>query len=258
MKHLAVMCVFCLLPACSSSSGGGGGSGENDASQDTGNGGSDSSTQGDSSSNDSSSNDSSSNDSSSNDATANDSSSNDSGGSDSGGDVEMGDASDGGCPGSWTVAPTAPVSIEVPADGGGVLLHAAGAGTQNYTCTAGTDGGVSWVFVGPQANLADCNGNVIGKHFASDGGAGFPEWITTTDGTYVIGHKLAAYTPDGGSASVPWLLLQAVGHGGSGTLSQVAYIQRLDTDGGIAPGTGCDAGDMVQVPYTADYWFYGP
>ncbi|HEX8794616.1 MAG TPA: DUF3455 domain-containing protein [Polyangiaceae bacterium] len=233
MKHLAVMCVFCLLPACSSSTGGGSGSGENDASQDTGNGGNDSSTQ--------------------------DSSSSDSGGRDSAGDVEMGDASDGGCPGSWTVAPMAPVSIEVPADGGGVLLHAAGAGTQNYTCTAGADGGVSWVFVGPQANLADCNGNVIGQHFASDGGAGFPEWITTSDGTYVIGHKLAAYTPDGGSGSVPWLLLQAVGHGGgSGTLSQVAYIQRLDTDGGNAPGTGCDAGDMVQVPYTADYWFYGP
>jgi hypothetical protein len=157
------------------------------------------------------------------------------------------------------VAPTVPASIEVPADGGGVLLHAAGAGTQNYACTAGTDGGISWVFVGPQANLSDCNGNVIGHHYASDGGAGFPEWITTADGTYVIGHKVAAYTPDGGAASVPWLLLQAVGHGGgTGTLSQVAYVQRLDTDGGVAPGTGCDAGDMAQVPYTADYWFYGP
>ncbi len=232
MKHLAVMCVFCLLPACSSSTNGRGGGSENDASQDTGNGGGDSSTH--------------------------DSSWNDSGGSDSGGDVEMADASDGGCPGSWTVAPTAPTAIEVPADGGGVLLHASGAGTQNYACTAGTDGGVSWVFVGPQADLSDCNGNVIGHHFASDGGAAYPEWITTTDGTYVIGHKLAAYTPDGGAASVPWLLLQAVGHGGNGTLSQVAYIQRLDTDGGVAPGTGCDAGDMTQVPYTADYWFYGP
>lgn len=222
MKHLAVMCAFCLLPACSSSSGAGSGGENNDASPDTGGGGQDSSAQ------------------------------------DSGGDATQGDASDGGCPSTWVVAPTVPASIDVPADGGGVLLHAAGAGTQNYACTAGTDGGVSWVFVGPQANLLDCNGNVIGQHFASDGGASSPEWITSSDGSYVVGHKVAAYTPGGGAASVPWLLLQAVDHGGTGTLSQVAYVQRLDTDGGIAPVTGCDAGDMAQVPYSADYWFYGP
>jgi len=46
--------------------------------------------------------------------------------------------------------------------------------------------------------------------------------------------------------------------GGTGTLGPVAYEKRLDTDGGNAPATGCDAGDMVQVPYTADYYFYGP
>lgn len=229
MKHLVLMCAFCLIPACSSSSnGGGGGGGENDASHDTGSGG------GDSSTSDSSSNDSS-----------------------SGGDVEQGDASDGGCPSAWLVAPMTPDSIAVPADGGGVLLHAAGSGTQNYACTQGSDGGISWVFLGPQADLSDCNGTVIGHHYASDAGASSPEWITV-DGTYVVAHKVAAYTPDGGAGSVPWLLLQAVGHGGSGTLSQVAYVQRLDTDGGVAPGAGCDAGDMAQVPYTADYWFYGP
>jgi hypothetical protein len=247
MRHVAVMCVFCLLPACSSSSNGGGGGGGNDASGDTGGGGDDSSTQ-----------DSSAQDSSKQDSSAQDSSAQDSSAQDSGGDVELGDASDGGCATGWLVAPTVPTSIEVPADGGGVLLHAAGAGTQNYACTMGTDGGISWVFVGPQANLSDCNGNVIGHHYASEAGAGYPEWITTADGTYVIAHKVAAYTPDGGAASVPWLLLQAVDAGGTGTLSQVAYIQRLDTDGGVAPGPGCDAGDMAQVPYTADYWFYGP
>lgn len=252
MKHVAVMCAFCLLPACSSSSNGGGGGGGEDASQDTGGGGGDSSAQ------DSSAQDSSSQDSSAQDSNTQDTSAQDSTAVDSGGDVELGDASDGGCPTGWLVAPTVPASIEVPADGGGVLMHAAGAGTQNYACTAGTDGGVSWVFIGPQANLSDCNGNVVGHHMAYGGDASAPEWITTVDGTYVVGHKLAAYTPDGGAASVPWLLLQAVDHGGNGTLSQVAYIQRLDTDGGVAPGPGCDAGDMSQVPYTADYWFYGP
>ncbi|HEY3819240.1 MAG TPA: DUF3455 domain-containing protein [Polyangiaceae bacterium] len=167
------------------------------------------------------------------------------------------DASDGGCPASWLVAPTVDPSIAVPADGGSVLLHASGSGTQNYTCTAGTDGGASWVLTGPSANLNDCTGTLVGHHFASDGGAAFPEW-QTLDGTYVVGHKLAPFTPDGGSGSVPWLLLQGVDHGGTGTLSEVAYVQRLFTDGGNAPASACDAGDTVEVPYGASYYFYGP
>jgi hypothetical protein len=40
-------------------------------------------------------------------------------------------------------------------------------------------------------------------------------------------------------------------------LSQVLYVQRLDTDGGVSPAPVCDAGTMIQVPYTADYYFYG-
>jgi hypothetical protein len=109
----------------------------------------------------------------------------------------------------------------------------------------------------PSADLSDCNGAVIGHHFASEAGAGYPEW-QTTDGTYVVGHKLAAFTPDGGAESVPWLLLQQVSTGGAGTLSQTLYVQRLSTDGGVAPGPGCDAGDTLQVPYGAEYYFYGP
>jgi hypothetical protein len=128
----------------------------------------------------------------------------------------------------------------------------------NYACTAALDGGASsWTLTGPNAVLGDCTGTVIGHHMASDAGASFPEWITI-DGTYVVAKKQAAFTPDGGAASVPWLLLQAVGHGGSGTLGLVDYVQRLETDGGVAPGAGCDAGDTAEVPYSAEYYFYGP
>jgi len=249
MKRFAIVVIASCLPACSSSSGGGSPTGQPDASGadaeqdsstagDTGSGG-DSTTPQDSSATETSTQDSGS------------------GGDASDGGTTESDASDGACPGSWLTAPTVPASIEVPADGGGVILHAAGVGTQNYACTV-TDAGTAWTFVGPSANLNDCNGVLIGHHFASDGGTAFPEWIETSDGTYVVGHKLAAYTPDGGAGSVPWLLLQGMQHGGSGTLSQAEYIQRLYTDGGNAPGSGCDAGDMVQVPYGADYYFYGP
>jgi hypothetical protein len=179
--------------------------------------------------------------------------------------------SDASCPVAWLAAPVVDPSIAVPDGGGSVILHAAASGTQDYTCTSGTidagggaDGGQTfgWTFVGPEADLKDCNSAVIGHHQASDGGAGFPEWIETSDGTFVVGQKVAAFTPDGGAASVPWLLLHAVSHGGTGTLSQAQYIQRVNTDGGIAPGQStCDTsalGTTTKVPYTADYYFFGP
>jgi hypothetical protein len=174
------------------------------------------------------------------------------------------DASVGSCPASWQTAPTVDPSIAVPADGGSVLLHASAAGTQNYVCGPMSDGGYAWNFVGPQAELRDCNSLLIGHHFASDGGPTAPEW-QTLDGTYVVGRKHSAFTPDAGPPSIPWLLLQATANGGPGTLSQAAYIQRLFTDGGVAPTTTCDpsvadggAQSSEDVPYTAEYYFYGP
>lgn len=190
------------------------------------------------------------------------------------GDAEAGtDGGEGGpppCGAPWTDAPTVVAALALP-DGGTVLLHAAGSGSQDYACTgtfidAGADGGdagetFAWVLTGPDAQLKDCHGTVIGHHFPSEAGASAPEWLTLSDGTYVIGKKVpgAAYTPDGGSGSVAWLLLQATSHGGTGTLSNVTYIQRLNTDGGVAPSS-CDPADAaaLAVPYTADYYFYGP
>jgi hypothetical protein len=171
------------------------------------------------------------------------------------------DASDASCPTGW---------LELPADdpfvldaGVSVILHAGGSGTQDYACLPTTDGGYGWTLTGPDASLGDCNGVVIGHHFASAGGAGYPEW-QTLDGTYVIGHKVTGTTPDGGAGSVAWLVLQAVdAGGGTGTLKNVQYIERLHTNGGLAPSTGCDsvsaeAGATTTVGYTADYYFLGP
>jgi hypothetical protein len=172
------------------------------------------------------------------------------------------------CSGAWLDAPTV-AALALP-DGGVVILHAVGTGTQDYACVGtpidgGADAGdagesFAWTLTGPDAVLTDCNGQTIGHHFPSEAGATAPEW-QTTDGTYVIGHKMVTYTPDGGGASVPWLLLNATAHGGSGTLSGVTFVQRLDTDGGVAPATGCDQGSVgatTNVGYTADYYFFGP
>jgi hypothetical protein len=177
---------------------------------------------------------------------------------------ESKDAPDTACAGFWTTAPVVDSALAVPDGGGGLLLHTRGGGTQNYACQAVKgDGGTTyaWSFVAPEANLNDCPSSLVVHHFASDAGPSAPEW-QTGDGTYVIGQKVHAVTPDGGAGSVPWLLLQAVAHGGNGTLSKTNYIQRLNTDGGVAPTDPCSAtehlGKIQKVPYGADYYFYGP
>ena len=81
-----------------------------------------------------------------------------------------------------------------------------------------------------------------------------------TDGSTVVGSRLAGVTVD--TTAVPWLLLQAIAHTGSGKMAKVSFIQRLNTTGGLAPSAdSCSAanlGALVNIDYTADYYFYQP
>lgn len=165
-----------------------------------------------------------------------------------------------GCPAAWTATPSADPSIAVPANGGGVILHAAASGTQNYVCSSSdVDGGAgksySWTLVAPAATLADCAGAPIGMHSAPTGAAA-PQW-TNNDGSLVVGHKVAAFSPD--ANAIAWLLLAATSHSGPGVMSRVDYVQRLNTVGGL-PSGACDAdhvGATSDSSYTADYYFFG-
>jgi hypothetical protein len=59
--------------------------------------------------------------------------------------------------------------------------------------------------------------------------------------------------------AIPWLLLKARTNTGRGIFSNITYIQRLETAGGVAPTDGCDrsaTGAERAVPYTATYAFY--
>lgn len=145
-----------------------------------------------------------------------------------------------------------PTNLMAPA--GSVLLfdlHARG--VQIYTCQAKSDDAAAfaWTFKAPEAELFNAQGEVAGHHFAG------PTW-QGLDGSAVVGAALErADAPDPGS--IPWLLLGAKEHAGSGAFSTITYVQRLDTVGGAAPSGGCDAdhaGDEVRQPYEATYAFY--
>ena len=78
------------------------------------------------------------------------------------------------------------------------------------------------------------------------------------DSSSVVAARAAGATVD--PAAIPWLLLNVTSHGGEqGKLSDIVSIQRLQTTGGNAPATGCDAdhvGAEADVLYTARYFFY--
>jgi len=143
----------------------------------------------------------------------------------------------------------------VPPPGSVLLFELDARGVQIYTCQAKPDDATAfvWTFKAPEAELINRRGEVAGQHFAGPTWQGF-------DGSAVVGAVLErADSPDAGS--IPWLLLEAKEHTGSGAFSTISYVQRLNTAGGVAPAEGCDADHAdaeVRQPYEATYAFYYP
>ena len=60
------------------------------------------------------------------------------------------------------------------------------------------------------------------------------------------------------AGAIQWLLLRMTSTTGVGEFSDVTFVQRLNTVGGVALATGCDAttaGTDMPVGYSADYYF---
>ena len=126
-------------------------------------------------------------------------------------------------------------------------------GVQIYECRARRDqaGVYEWAFVAPEADLFDARGNRTGRHYAG------PHW-EATDGSKILGTvKERADAPM--ADAIPWLLLGAKSVGPDGSFSKVTSIQRVNTQGGIAPKDGCSqsaVGTPARIRYTADYYFF--
>ena len=149
--------------------------------------------------------------------------------------------------------PQLPAELAAPA-GEKLVLKAHAIGTQIYTCKAGTDGALQWVLKGPDADLHDGKGALIGHHAVG------PSW-KYKDGSEVIG-KASAHVDSPDAGSIPWLLLSVTGHTGEGKLAKVTSVQRINTQGGKPPAASeCDAarsGTESKSQYSADYYFYAP
>jgi hypothetical protein len=105
-------------------------------------------------------------------------------------------------------------------------------------------------------------------HFSSpnpdEGGVVRVSWQDSRDTSAIWARAVAAATVN--QTAIPWVKLQVVGAKagptGGDTLSVATFLQRVNTVGGLAPKTGCDAltdvGHKAFIPYTADYFFYRP
>ena len=145
--------------------------------------------------------------------------------------------------------------IKVP-EGQTVLLKALGKGVQIYECkaTAADPGKFDWSFKAPEADLTNEDGKKIAKHYAG------PTW-EANDGSKVVGELPPKKADAPRPGAVPWLLLKAKTNEGTGTFARVTYIQRVDTEGGVAPAAGCDQAHVTteaRVDYRANYYFYVP
>ena len=122
-------------------------------------------------------------------------------------------------------------------------------GVQIYEC-AEKDGKWGWQFKAPEAKLFDeTRANEVGKHY------GGPTW-EANDGSKVKGTVKSRQ--DAPAGNIPWLLLTTTTDG-LGRFAGVTFVQRVNTEGGIAPKKGCDKsmnGMTERVNYKADYFFY--
>ncbi len=158
-----------------------------------------------------------------------------------------------GCTGHKALRPPqVPASIQAP-PGQRLARDLQGSGVQIYECRLGKNDpqDFEWTFVSPEAELRAQSGALVGHYYAG------PTW-EALDGSKVVGALQArADSPD--PQSIPWLLLRGTSTSGHGVFSQTTSIQRINTQGGRAPASGCNAaqlGGKIRVPYHAEYLFY--
>jgi hypothetical protein len=148
--------------------------------------------------------------------------------------------------------PDVPENLKVPA-GEKLILKAHAKGVQIYVCQ-NAEQKLAWTLKAPEAELAEEGGKTIIHHSAG------PSW-KHVDGSEVTGKLVAKHDAPNGNA-IPWLLLSAATHNGNGVLTKVSTIQRIHTEGGLAPKPEtCNAsssGQESRSDYAADYYFYAP
>jgi hypothetical protein len=147
--------------------------------------------------------------------------------------------------------PDVPTEL-LPPENEQLVAMAHGKGDQIYVCKTNVNGApFGYTLLAPDAVLTDDAGKEVGHHYIG------PTWQWNDESKITGKLVISARSPD--PQAISWLLLTTVDHTSTGTLGKVTSIQRINTKGGRAPSSGCDADHLskeVKVPYSADYYFY--
>jgi Protein of unknown function (DUF3455) len=139
-----------------------------------------------------------------------------------------------------------PLPAAIAAPGETVVLSVHAEGAQVYECKPAADGKLGWAFREPIATLI-ADGKTVGRHYAG------PSW-EQSDGSAVVG-KAVGTAPGASANDIAWLKLEVASRRGSGVLSGVTTVQRINTNGGKLDGACDKAGTFKSAPYSADYVF---
>ena len=122
-----------------------------------------------------------------------------------------------------------------PPSGNSPVLTVHAKGDQIYQCSL-SSGVYSWQVQAPDARLHDDNGQVVGKHYSG------PIW-EYKEGSRVVGRVINKIdvAPD---SSISWLLVEVVAHKGNGLFTDVNFINRINTHGGLPPLSACDSNHL--------------
>ena len=130
------------------------------------------------------------------------------------------------------------------------MLSANGVNVYQCKATIANPDLYAWYFIAPDATLYD------GSHeVARMVSPNLMEALS--DYTSVSGFVNGAQSA--GPGNLPWMSARATANGDSGLFAGVTSYQRVNTHGGAAPASGCNAdnvGEEARVAFDADFYFY--
>ena len=133
-------------------------------------------------------------------------------------------------------------------DGHKLAFHVYAKGVQVYRWNSVTS---AWDFDGPRAALfaEESFHGEVGNHFPG------PNWQSKS------GSRVKAAAEPGrlcqpDATAITWLRLKSTETTEAGIFKGITYIQRVNTTGGLKPTDPGTLGEVREVEYTAEYYFY--
>jgi uncharacterized protein DUF3455 len=132
--------------------------------------------------------------------------------------------------------------------GNKLAFHAYAKGVQVYSWNSTTS---TWDFVEPRADLfaEDSFHGEVGDHFRG------PNWQSKS-GSRVRAAAIPGKTCTPDPSAIAWLLLEAKETTSGGIFRSITFIQRVNTTGGLRPTDPGTPGEIREIEYTAEYYFY--